>query len=139
MSELSNAMTNEDSSNVSRLPKYTLNRILMPGSLNISPVARQKIDLSLWFTPISTSQTVINITTWVVRHLQDYTLGNFVGDDLFFAFQEDFAGWTEAHFDKINKPFRRELKLLLRKRGIYIGKNNIFIERQHAKLLKIRS
>ncbi|KAI0993883.1 hypothetical protein K3495_g14301 [Podosphaera aphanis] len=117
----------------------TLNDILTAGTLNISPVAWQQIDPSLWFTPVSDNPTEVHITTWVARQLQDYTYGNLIRDDLFFAFQEDFASWAETNFDKINQPFKRELKLLLRKRGIYTGKNNGPIGRQLANLLKIES
>ena len=128
-----------DTPKVPVIPTCTLNDILTAGTLNISPVAWQQIDLRLWFTPVSDNPTEVHVTTSVARQLQDYTYGNLVGDDLFYAFQEDFATWMETNFDKINQPFKRELNLLLRKRGIYTGKNNGPIGRQLANLLKIES
>ncbi|CAE7222463.1 hypothetical protein PTTW11_11545 [Pyrenophora teres f. teres] len=41
------------------------------------------------------------------------------GRDFLNFFQEYFAQWTESHFNKLNRAFRRELVLLLSNRGIY--------------------
>lgn len=117
--------------------KLTLESILTGGSLNISPVAWQQIDPNLWFTSTSKDSTATHITTWVARHMQNYTYGDLTGDDLFYAFQEDFASWTESDFDSIVQPFKRELKLLHRKRRIYTGRNNGPIGRQLLNLLKL--
>ncbi|KAI6249905.1 hypothetical protein HI914_02027 [Erysiphe necator] len=46
---------------------------------------------------------------------------------------------TWANFNNIAQPFKRKLKLLLRNRGIYTGKNNGPIARQLSNLVRLNS
>ena len=44
--------------------------------------------------------------------------------ELFSSFCEDYKGWTEAMFKRVEKEYIRELKRVLRYKGVATGRAN---------------
>ena len=80
----------------------------------------------------------IALTTYTARKITDYTDSeDMQGPTLLAAFKEDFEDWNEARFNLVHKEYRRSLRLLLRKRGIYTGNLLGKIAPQLSQLLDI--
>lgn len=86
------------------------------------------VHVNLWENNITPDeQDKVAVTTYVARFMSncgyDIKLHN---DAIFEYFQEHFEGWTESTWDKVNQDYKRTLKNLLRRRGIYIrtGRKN---------------
>ncbi|XP_044724429.1 uncharacterized protein HRG_02325 [Hirsutella rhossiliensis] len=60
-------------------------------------------------------------------------------DEVFHAFQQDFEGWTLDMFLMVEISYRRELRRVLRRKGVYTGTNHQRIERSLIKLLEADS
>ena len=80
-----------------------------------------EVDASIWYNEPSLEETnEIALTTYTARKIADYTDSeDMQGLTLLAAFQEDLEDWDETRFSLVNKEYRRALRLLLRKRGIY--------------------
>ena len=98
-----------------------------------------EVDASIWYNEPSLEETnEIALTTYTARKITDYTDSeDMQGPTLLAAFKEDFEDWNEARFNLVHKEYRRSLRLLLRKRGIYTGNLLGKIAPQLSQLLDI--
>ncbi|KAM4066538.1 polyprotein [Hirsutella rhossiliensis] len=95
------------------------------------------IDPQLRFKDISVDNiTEIHATTYAAKALKAYTLEKMWDDEVFHAFQQDFEGWTLDMFLMVEISYRRELRRVLRRKGVYTGTNHQRIERSLIKLLE---
>ncbi|KAM4067967.1 hypothetical protein HRG_009719 [Hirsutella rhossiliensis] len=98
------------------------------------------IDPQLRFKDISVDNiTEIHATTYAAKALKAYTLEKMWDDEVFHAFQQDFEGWTLDMFLMVEISYRRELRRVLRRKGVYTGTNHQRIERSLIKLLEADS
>ena len=51
----------------------------------------------------------------------NYLYGGLMDGELFGSFCKDYKGWTEVIFRKVEKEYVRELKRVLRYKGVAIG------------------
>jgi hypothetical protein len=54
----------------------------------------------------------------------EYLYGGLVDGEPFGSFWEDYMGWTEAIFEKVGKGYTKELKRVLRNKGVATGRAN---------------
>ena len=96
---------------------------------------------SLWDDDLEADKTDPDaLTTYTARMLADYADNrDLQGRTLLAAFREDFAGWDEARFELVHKEYRRVLRLLLRKRGVYTGDLDEQVPPQLVRLLEIQT
>ncbi|KAF1936681.1 hypothetical protein EJ02DRAFT_479403 [Clathrospora elynae] len=63
----------------------------------------------------------IAATTYIARAIADYTDRPTADEELFSKFCQDFEGWNKAMFRCANATYTKELKRILRFRGVYTG------------------
>ncbi|WP_249872918.1 hypothetical protein, partial [Oceanobacillus saliphilus] len=66
----------------------------------------------------------IAATTYVARRIDDYTNGLVADGELFWEFRHDFQGWNEAMLKCANEAYTKELKRILRFKGVFTGRLN---------------
>lgn len=69
------------------------------------------------------------------EQLKAYQPADLWDEEILFAFQEQFEGWTEDMFKKVHHTYLREMKKLLHTRGINTGPTNRGVAAQLAALL----
>ncbi|KJZ68969.1 hypothetical protein HIM_11642 [Hirsutella minnesotensis 3608] len=91
-------------------------------ALDIQASAYRQIDINLWDNDITPDEEdKIAVTTYVARFLSNVQFGSDQGYDLLGYFQQHFEDWTEDIWDRAQNEYKRALRKLLRRRGIYTG------------------
>ncbi|EDU44421.1 conserved hypothetical protein [Pyrenophora tritici-repentis Pt-1C-BFP] len=68
---------------------------------------------------------ITTATTYIARAIADYTDRPTADEELFWEFRQDFEGWTEAMFLRAQPIYTKELKRILRFKGVYTGRINM--------------
>lgn len=94
------------------------------------------VKLQFWrHTPNPLHTTEEEVTAFTARKIQKYVSCKLVDGVLLEHFQSDFEDWTDDTFELIAKPFRRELKNILRQGGLYTGFLRAPLAKSLAKML----
>ncbi|KAM7220412.1 hypothetical protein V8F06_004191 [Rhypophila decipiens] len=80
------------------------------------------IDMSLLDQDLGPDPTEVHRNSWAVGKLQDYTVRDFSGEDLFALYCEDFNDWSNAYFNSLSTSIANALRDFLYRKGIYTGK-----------------
>ena len=86
------------------------------------------INPKLWDNNVSAPDDeidAISATTYIARAISDYTHRPTGDEELFAEFCQDFEGWTEVMFKQAHFLYTRELKRILRFKGVYTGHLNM--------------
>jgi hypothetical protein len=80
------------------------------------------INLDLAEKDITDESNSIHCNSFAASRIHDYlTIRRCHGTELLSTFQEDFTGWTEQTFGKLNKDVIRGIRSALRYKGVYPG------------------
>ncbi|KAM4065230.1 Dimer-Tnp-hAT domain containing protein [Hirsutella rhossiliensis] len=91
-------------------------------ALDIQASAFRQINIDLWDNDITHDEKdKIAVTTYVAKFIFIVQSGSDQGYDLLGYFQQHFEEWTEDTWDRAPNEYKRALRKLLRKRGIYTG------------------
>ncbi|KAM4054430.1 Dimer-Tnp-hAT domain containing protein [Hirsutella rhossiliensis] len=91
-------------------------------ALDIQASAFRQINIDLWDNDITHDEKdKIAVTTYVAKFIFIVQSGSDQGYDLLGYFQQHFEEWTEDTWDRALNEYKRALRKLLRKRGIYTG------------------
>jgi hypothetical protein len=74
-------------------------------------------------------------TTYIARAIADYTDQLTADAELFNEFCQDFEGWTKTMFERAHATYTKELKRILRFKGVYTSRINMSLGEAVAKLL----
>ncbi|KAM4057231.1 cwf18 domain containing protein [Hirsutella rhossiliensis] len=89
-------------------------------ALDIQASAFRQINIDLWDNDITHDEKdKIAVTTYVAKFIFIVQSGSDQGYDLLGYFQQHFEEWTEDTWDRAPNEYKRALRKLLRKRGIY--------------------
>ncbi|KAM4059821.1 polyprotein [Hirsutella rhossiliensis] len=89
-------------------------------ALDIQASAFRQINIDLWDNDITHDEKdKIAVTTYVAKFIFIVQSGSDQGYDLLGYFQQHFEEWTEDTWDRALNEYKRALRKLLRKRGIY--------------------
>lgn len=113
---------------------YTVDEMLAQTPIDLA--YRGHIKPELWFTAPAQDATPEHLVTYLASTLASYTQQNLYDDDLFVAYREDYAAWNQAMFERMPAPCRRCLKIFLRTRGLFTGRNNQPVAPQLAALVQ---
>ncbi|PZD22098.1 hypothetical protein A1F96_11466, partial [Pyrenophora tritici-repentis] len=83
------------------------------------------IDPKIWDDEIEAPDDEVDgtaATTYIARAIADYTDRPTADAELFGEFCQDFEGWTEAMFMRAHATYTKELKRILRFKGVYTGR-----------------
>ncbi|KAF7571552.1 hypothetical protein PtrM4_090520 [Pyrenophora tritici-repentis] len=80
---------------------------------------------------------ITTATTYIARAIADYTDRPTADEELFWEFRQDFEGWTEAMFLRAQPIYTKELKRILRFKGVYTGRINMAPSESLARLLRM--
>jgi hypothetical protein len=85
-----------------------------------------EINPALWrgAVPIADDVDETVATTYMAYTIVSYLQGGLTDGELFGSFCEDYEGWTEAMFKRVGKEYARELKRVLRYKGVATGRAN---------------
>ena len=89
-----------------------------------------------WGVDVTPRSNKDHLTTYMGEQLKAYQPSDICDDELLYAFQDQFEGWTEDMFNKVHHKYLREMKKLLRTRGINTGPINGVVATQLAALLE---
>ncbi|KAM7182570.1 hypothetical protein V8F33_014209, partial [Rhypophila sp. PSN 637] len=78
--------------------------------------------MSLLDQDLGPDPTEVHRNSWAVGKLQDYTVRDFSGEDLFALYCEDFNDWLNADFNSLSTSIANALRDFLYRKGIYTGK-----------------
>ncbi|KAF1361880.1 hypothetical protein EJ07DRAFT_164355 [Lizonia empirigonia] len=109
------------------------------GTTNIKPREWHHIDPEMWEDNVKAPDDEVGITTattYIARAIADYTDRPTADEELFWEFRQDFEGWTEAMFLRAQPIYTKELKRILRFKGVYTGRVNMLPSEAVAKLLR---
>ncbi|KAF1936666.1 hypothetical protein EJ02DRAFT_506416 [Clathrospora elynae] len=67
----------------------------------------------------------IEATTYIARAIADYTDRPTADEELFGEFCQDFKGWNEVMFRQAHTTYTKELKRILRFKGVYTSRINM--------------
>ncbi|KJZ68116.1 hypothetical protein HIM_12494 [Hirsutella minnesotensis 3608] len=82
-----------------------------------------KVDINLWEQDIKhDEEDEIAVTTFVARFLSNAQFEGLQSYDILDYFQRHFEDWTADTWNLVHNDYKRALKKLLRRRGIYTGK-----------------
>ncbi|KAI1676928.1 hypothetical protein KJE20_13017 [Pyrenophora tritici-repentis] len=98
------------------------------GTTNIKPREWHHIDPEIWEDNVEAPDDEVGITTattYIARAIADYTDRPTADEELFWEFRQDFEGWTEAMFLRAQPIYTKELKRILRFKGVYTGRINM--------------
>ncbi|KAK1911194.1 hypothetical protein P3342_011796 [Pyrenophora teres f. teres] len=116
----------------------TLTREELLGTTNLKAREWRHIDPEIWDDDIEAPNDEIDetaATTYIARAIADYTDRPTADAELFGEFLQDFQGWTEAMFMRANATYK-ELKRILRFKGVFTGRVNMPPSEAVAKLLR---
>ncbi|KJZ68485.1 hypothetical protein HIM_12126 [Hirsutella minnesotensis 3608] len=98
----------------------------------------RQINVNLWEQDVTPDDDKEAITTYVARFLSEGEFNiHLQGYEILSYFQEHFNGWTEETWENADKTYRRILRQLLKRRGIYTGRSNGSITKQFVSLQTI--
>jgi hypothetical protein len=80
-----------------------------------------RIDPQWWDVSVTEQSTKAHLTTYVGEILKNYSNERMWDEELLDAFQQQFEGWTKEMFNSVHFTYLRELKRLMRNRGINTG------------------
>jgi hypothetical protein len=118
---------------------YTLTRDELLGTTNLKAREWLHIDPEIWDDEIEAPDDEVDATaatTYIARAIADYTDRPTADAELFSEFCQDFEGWTEAMFKRAHTTYTKELKRILRFKGVYTGRVNMLPSEAVAKLLR---
>ncbi|KAI1515848.1 hypothetical protein KJE20_06983 [Pyrenophora tritici-repentis] len=110
------------------------------GTTNIKPREWHHIDPEMWEDNVEAPDDEVGITTattYIARAIADYTDRPTADEELFWEFRQDFEGWTEAMFLRAQPIYTKELKRILRFKGVYTGRINMAPSESLARLLRM--
>ncbi|KAI1508842.1 Tc5 transposase DNA-binding domain containing protein [Pyrenophora tritici-repentis] len=110
------------------------------GTTNIKPREWHHIDPEMWEDNLEAPDDEVGITTattYIARAIADYTDRPTADEELFWEFRQDFEGWTEAMFLRAQPIYTKELKRILRFKGVYTGRINMAPSESLARLLRM--
>ena len=129
----------EETGSTSNNGGCTFTREELLGGTNINTREWGFIDPKLWHEDVKAPDDNIDAiaaTTYMARAIADYTDRPTSDDELFGEFQYDFGGWTEVMFRRAHATYTKELKRILRFKGVYTGRINMAPSEAVFKLLK---
>ena len=88
-----------------------------PGNLDF-------IELTLWGIDPTSKSTPNHLATHVAKMMSDTTAERQFDENLFYAYREEFEDWSIDMFAALPRAVRRQLKIFLRTRGVFTGRNN---------------
>ncbi|KAG9378380.1 hypothetical protein A1F94_002474 [Pyrenophora tritici-repentis] len=106
----------------------TLTREELLGTTNLKAREWRHIDPKIWDDEIEAPDDEVDgtaATTYIARAIADYTDRPTADAELFGEFCQDFEGWTEAMFMRAHATYTKELKRILRFKGVYTGRVNM--------------
>jgi hypothetical protein len=118
----------------------TLTQEELLGTTNLKAREWRHIDPEIWDDEIEAPDDEVDATaatTYIARAIADYTDRPTADAELFGEFCQDFEGWTEAMFRRAHTIYTKELKRILRFKGVYTGRVNMSLSEAAAKLLRI--
>lgn len=83
------------------------------------PTISRHINDETWDAVINNDSTTAQVTTVMARFVVESTYTEEYDGTLLGSYQEHFAGWTNAWFDKAENIMVRRLRIFLRQRGIF--------------------
>ncbi|KAM4062412.1 hypothetical protein HRG_011187 [Hirsutella rhossiliensis] len=93
--------------------------------LAIQTSVYDKVDVTLWGQDIKPDEEdEIAVTTYAARFMSNAQFERLEGDDILDHFQQHFEGWNQDIWNRVHMDYKRALRLLLRRRGIYTGRKN---------------
>ncbi|KAI2479990.1 hypothetical protein Ptr902_08171 [Pyrenophora tritici-repentis] len=116
----------------------TLTREELLGTTNLKAREWRYIDPKIWDDEIEAPDDEVDgtaATTYIARAIADYTDRLTADAELFGEFCQDFEGWTKAMFMRAHTTYTKELKRILRFKGVYTGRVNMPPSEAVAKLL----
>ncbi|KAF1943446.1 hypothetical protein EJ02DRAFT_343333 [Clathrospora elynae] len=108
--------------------RYKFTREELLGSTNIAAREWQLIDPERWYNDIEAPDDEVDATaatTYIARAIADYTDRPTADEELFSEFCQDFQGWNEVMFRRAHAIYTKELKRILRFKGVYTGRLNM--------------
>ena len=101
--------------------------------------AHDKIDPAIWGKADPTADNVNEIiaTTYMAYTIVNYIDGGLTDGELMGIYCEDYQGWTEDMFKKVDGAYLRELKRALRYKGVATGRPNAQIIPMLLNLLEL--
>ncbi|KAF1360718.1 hypothetical protein EJ07DRAFT_114653, partial [Lizonia empirigonia] len=106
----------------------TLTREELLGTTNLKARKWRHIDPEIWDDDIEAPDNEVDVTaatTYIARAIADYTDRPITDDELIDEFRQDFEGWTKAMFKRAHTTYTKELKRILRFKGVYTGHVNM--------------
>ncbi|KAF1363027.1 hypothetical protein EJ07DRAFT_162974 [Lizonia empirigonia] len=106
----------------------TLTREELLGTTNLKAREWRHIDPEIWDDDIEAPDNEVDATaatTYIARAIADYTDRPITDDELIGEFRQDFEGWTKAMFKRAHTTYTKELKRILRFKGVYTGHFNM--------------
>ncbi|KAG9382359.1 hypothetical protein A1F94_006280 [Pyrenophora tritici-repentis] len=100
----------------------TLTREELLGTTNLKAREWRHIDPKIWDDEIEAPDDEVDgtaATTYIARAIADYTDRPTADAELFGEFCQDFEGWTEAMFMRAHATYTKELKRILRFKGVH--------------------
>ncbi|KAI0993258.1 hypothetical protein K3495_g14926 [Podosphaera aphanis] len=104
------------------IDKLTIARYMK--GIDFGPGNLDFIELPFWGTDPTSKSTPNHLATHVAKMMSDTTAERQFDDNLFYAYREEFEGWNIDMFATLPQAVRRQLKIFLRTRGVFTGKNN---------------
>jgi hypothetical protein len=106
----------------------TLTREELLGTTNLNAREWRHIDPKMWNDEIEAPDNEVDTTaatTYMARAIADYTDRPTADEEIFGDFCQDFKGWTEVMFSRAHATYTKELKRILRYKGVYTGRANM--------------
>ena len=106
----------------------TLTREELLGGTNLKAKEWRFINPKIWDDDVKAPDNDVDetaATTYIARAIADYTERPTADDELFGEFCQDFEGWTEVMFGRAHATYIKELKRILRFKGVYTGRVNM--------------
>lgn len=117
----------------------TLTREELLGTTNLKAREWRHIDPEIWDDEVEAPDDEVDATaatTYIARAIADYTDRPTADAELFGEFCQDFEGWTQAMFERAHATYTKELKRILRFKGVYTSRVNMPPSEAVAKLLR---
>jgi hypothetical protein len=117
----------------------TLTREELLETTNLKAREWRHINPEIWDDEIEAPDNEVDATaatTYIARAIADYTDRPTADAELFSEFCQDFEGWTKAMFERAHTTYTKELKRILRFKGVYTSRVNMSLSEAVAKLLR---
>jgi hypothetical protein len=109
------------------------------GTTNLKAREWRHINPEIWDDEVEAPDDKVDettATTYIARAIADYTDWPTADAELFSEFCQDFEGWTKTMFERAHATYTKELKRILRFKGVYTGRVNMSLSEAVAKLLR---